>query len=62
MIVLSGCELAFYIQNYRSYRHNYEFSAFSLALKKLSRWKLQVSKAVVQRLLDFLAAGHIVSG
>ncbi len=84
MIVLFGCELTFYIQNYRSYRHNYEFSAFSFALKKIIALqithsvikhfiesgnslaaeeialKLQVSKAVVQRLLDLLAASHIV--
>jgi membrane protein len=84
MIVLFGCEISFYIQNYESYRHNYKYSELSLALRKtialqithlivtnvvkagepLTAEKiaaqLQVSKAVVQRLLDFLAASHIV--
>lgn len=33
-IVLLGCELAFYIQNYEAYRHNGKFSKLSLALQK----------------------------
>lgn len=84
MIVLFGCEMAFYIQNYESYRHNYKYSELSLALRKILALQithlivtnvvkagepltaekiaseLQVSKAVVQRLLDFLAASHIL--
>ena len=86
MIVLFGCEVAFYIQNYQSYQHNYKFSELSLALRKIIALQithlvvtnvvkagkpltaeeialaLQVSKAVVQRLLDFLVASHILIG
>lgn len=86
MIVLFGCEVAFYIQNYESYRHNYKYSELSLALRKIIALQithlivtnvvkagkpltaeeiaseLRVSKAVVQRLLDFLAASHILIG
>ncbi|MDI1230411.1 MAG: YihY/virulence factor BrkB family protein [Methylobacter sp.] len=86
MIVLFGCELAFYIQNYPSYRHNHNhtFSEFSFALKKIVALhvtylivknfvnlgktltadaialELLLSKAIVQSLLDFLVASHIV--
>jgi len=86
MIVLFGCEIAFYIQNYQSYRHNYKYSELSFDLRKIIALQithlivmnvvkagkpltaeqiaaeLQVSKAVVQRLLDFLAASHILIG
>lgn len=34
MIVLLGCEISFYIQNYENHRHNYKFTEFSIALKK----------------------------
>lgn len=34
IIVLLGCELAFYIQNYQTYRNNNRFSNLSLSLKK----------------------------
>lgn len=33
-VVLLGCELAFYIQNYEAYRHNGKFSELSLSLQK----------------------------
>ncbi len=84
MIVLFGCQIAFYTQNYSGYRHNHSFSAFSFTLKKIVALHvtalivnnfvhlskpltadaiasgLQISKAVVQSLLDFLTASHIV--
>ncbi len=34
-IVLFGCEISFYIQNYDSFCHNEEFSDLSLSLKKI---------------------------
>ncbi|WP_305907788.1 YihY/virulence factor BrkB family protein [Methylomarinum sp. Ch1-1] len=33
-VVLLGCEISFYIQNYRSYCHNEKFSDLSLALRR----------------------------
>ncbi|MDO9170075.1 MAG: YihY/virulence factor BrkB family protein [Methylobacter sp.] len=84
MLVLFGCELAFYIQNYPSYRHNHTFSEFSFALKKIVALhvtclivknfvnlgkpltaneialELLLSKAVVQSILDFLVASHLL--
>lgn len=46
MIVLLGCELAFYIQNYDIYRHNDRFADLSFALKKIIA--LQVTHLIVQ--------------
>ncbi len=34
MVVLFGCEVSFYIQNFESYRHNKKFSNLSFSLKK----------------------------
>jgi membrane protein len=34
MVVLFGCEIAFYVHNFESYRHNEKFSDISFSLKK----------------------------
>jgi membrane protein len=84
MIVLFGCEIAFYFQNYESHRHNYDYSEFSFSFKKILALqishliirnlvklgspltaekialKLLISVAIVQRLLEFLVASHII--
>lgn len=46
MIVLFGCEIAFYIQNYEGHRHNYKFSEISFALKNVLA--LQVTHVIVK--------------
>ena len=46
MIVLLGCELAFYIQNYDIYRHNERFADLSFSLKKILA--LQITHTIVQ--------------
>jgi len=84
MIVLFGCEMAFYLQNYDSCRHNNQFPALSFALKKIIALQitrlivlntvnagkpltaedigvnLQASKTIIQQLLDFLVASHVL--
>ena len=40
MVVLLGCEISFYVQNYESYRHNERFSNLSFSLKKLIAFKV----------------------
>lgn len=45
MIVLFGCEIAFYIQNYQSYRHNYKYSDLSFDLRKIIA--LQITHLIV---------------
>ncbi|MFU8789802.1 MAG: YihY/virulence factor BrkB family protein [Methylobacter sp.] len=84
MIVLFGCEMAFYLQNYASCRHNVQFPALSFAFKKIIALQishlivlnsadagkpltaeaisvhLQVSKTIVQQLLDFLVDSHVL--
>lgn len=46
MIVLLGCELAFYSQNYAIYRHNDRFADLSFSLKKILA--LQITHTIVQ--------------
>lgn len=45
MIVLFGCEMAFYLQNYDSCRHNSQFPALSFVLKKTIA--LQITHLIV---------------
>jgi membrane protein len=40
LIVLFGCEIAFFIQNYETYRHNEQFSELSFSLKKVLALKI----------------------
>lgn len=46
MIVLLGCELAFFLQNYEIYRHNDRFADLSFSLKKIIA--LQITHVIVQ--------------
>ncbi len=52
MVVLFGCEIAFYIQNYESHRHNYQSSEFSFAFKKIMA--LQISHLIIK---NFIKSG-----
>ena len=47
LIVLFGCEIAFFIHHYESYRHNEKFSNISFALKKMIA--LQITQLIVMR-------------
>ncbi len=47
IVVLFGCEISFYVQNFDSYRHNEKFSNLSLSLKK--NIALQVCHSIVMR-------------
>jgi len=47
MVVLLGCEISFFIQNYDSYRHNEKFSNLSFSLRK--NIALQVCHNIVLR-------------
>lgn len=47
MVVLFGCEISFFIQNFESYRHNKKFSNLSFSLKK--NIGIQVCQFIVQR-------------
>jgi membrane protein len=47
IVVLFGCEISFFIQNYDSYRHNEKFSNLSYALRK--NIALQVCHNIVMR-------------
>jgi membrane protein len=47
LIVLFGCEIAFFIQHYETYRHNQTFSDLSFSLKKVLA--LQITHILVQR-------------
>lgn len=47
MVVLFGCEISFYIQNFESYRHNKKFSNLSFSLKKYIG--VQVCQLIVKR-------------
>ncbi len=49
MIVLLGCEIAFYIQNYESHRHNYNYSEFSFSFKKIIA--LQITHLIIKNLV-----------
>lgn len=51
MIVLLGCELAFFLQNYESYRHNNRFSDLSFALQKTIA--LQIMHLIVKNFSHF---------
>ncbi len=46
MVVLFGCEIAFYVHNFESYRHNEKFSDISFSLKKIVA--LQVSHLIIK--------------
>lgn len=46
-VVLLGCEVSFYIQNYASYCHNNKFSEISISLKMAIA--LQIMHAIVKR-------------
>ncbi|MEQ1620299.1 MAG: YihY/virulence factor BrkB family protein [Methylococcales bacterium] len=52
MVVLFGCEIAFYIQNYESHRHNYQSTEFSFAFKKIMA--LQISHLIIK---NFIKSG-----
>ncbi len=40
IVVLLGCEISFYLQNYDNYRHNEQFSNLSFSLKKVIAFKV----------------------
>lgn len=40
IVVLLGCEISFYVQNYENYRHNERFSNLSFSLKKIIAFKV----------------------
>lgn len=47
VVVLFGCQISFYVQNFESYKHNEKFSNISFSLKK--NIALQVCHVVVQK-------------
>ncbi len=47
VVVLLGCEISFYVQNFDSYKHNEKFSNLSLSLRK--NITLQVCHSIVLR-------------
>lgn len=49
MIVLFGCEIAFFLQNYENYRHSSEFSNLSFSLKKVIA--LQITHLIVKNFI-----------
>jgi membrane protein len=51
MVVLFGCEIAFYLQNYDNYRNNNRFSKISFALQKTIA--LQVTHLLVKNFSHF---------
>ncbi|MCX7097035.1 MAG: YihY/virulence factor BrkB family protein [Methylococcales bacterium] len=53
MIVLLGCELAFFIQNYEIYRNNNRYADLSFSLKKVIA--LQITHLIIK---DFMALGQ----
>ena len=50
MIVLFGCEVSFYLQNYRSYQNNKNFSELSFSLQKAIA--LQIMHLLVHGFVD----------
>jgi membrane protein len=46
MIVLFGCEIAFFLQNYENYRHSSEFSNLSFSLEKVIA--LQITHLIIK--------------
>ncbi len=62
MVVLLGCELAFFLQNYDIYRNNNRFSDLSFALKKVVA--LQITHLIVKHFSRFnkpLSAAEIAT-
>jgi len=51
MIVLFGCEVAFFLQNYETYRNNNRFSNISFSLQKTIA--LQITHLIVKNFSDF---------
>lgn len=56
MIVLFGCEIAFYIQNFESHRHNYKTTELSFTFKKIMA--LQISHLIIK---NFVKPGKPLS-
>ena len=50
MIVLFGCEVAFFLQNYEIYRNNNRFSDLSFSLKKVTA--LQITHLIVKNFMQ----------
>ncbi len=50
MIVLFGCEVAFFLQNYETYRNNNRFSDLSFALKKVVA--LQITHLIIKNFMQ----------
>ncbi|MGZ5007699.1 MAG: YihY/virulence factor BrkB family protein [Methylobacter sp.] len=50
MIVLLGCEIAFYLQNYENYQNSNKFSNLSFSLKKVIA--LQITHLVIKKFID----------
>lgn len=62
MIVLFGCEMAFFLQNYETYRNNNRFSDLSFSLKKVIA--LQITHLIIKnftQLNDPLTADEIAT-
>lgn len=49
MIVLFGCEITFFLQNYENYRHSSEFSNLSFSMKKVIA--LQVTHLIIKNFI-----------
>ena len=49
MIVLFGCEIAFFLQNYENYQHSNEFSNLSYSLKKVIA--LQITHLIIKNFI-----------
>ena len=50
MIVLFGCEMAFFLQNYETYRNNNRFSDLSFSLKKVIA--LQITQLIIKNFIQ----------
>ncbi len=50
MIVLFGCEVAFFLQNYETYRNNNRFSDLSISLKKIVA--LQITHLIIKNFIQ----------
>jgi membrane protein len=50
MIVLFGCEVAFFLQNYETYRNNNRFSDLSFSLKKIVA--LQITHLIIKNFMQ----------
>jgi len=49
MIVLFGCEIAFFLQNYENYQHSSEFSNLSFSLEKVIA--LQITHLIIKNFI-----------